>query len=905
MTARFAPCLSACFCLALLAVANPAFAQSLGALETMQPPLPGQDAAEDARWSADDDMQVMHVTDRLARMPESIAALRAYQEAKAQGLLSASKVAIAYEVGSEKEFNVLTDIDTEDIMWEARTFTLVAENDIVNLWVANDQQGVATDDQLAQLETYVFSETPEGSWRPDQGIIANSNHVFGDPPVEPVADGKVDVLFFDIEEGSDECCILGFVTLADLDPEPEDGQGNMANVLYVDLPQGLRNGVLSLAGILTHEYQHLIHFAYQHLDFEGTCSTCELTFVNEGLSEWSELLHGFPPRPIRYLNDPREHGVRLLTWRRGGTQQQVLNDYQRSGLFTTYIADRIGREATGSIVRAQCPAGANFCPIRAWLNGAAAYNLVLGEHGLSVGDIVADFHAANFINDASAGATYAYKPSDRVDVKALSTQIVDTQSDPAPYETTVNVSSGAVEYITWLNATDLALEIKDFGTTGGGGGGGGGGGPIEGGPTPRPGDFQIGTVEGSSNRANLSLRVLTETEAGVKQVVDLDPDTKDHTVKGAYAHVTLIVVNTFVSEAADAAIKLDITGNWGGDAFDVTTVAYEIAKNQDEIYLSGGKEDIMAQAYPVPDGAALTTVFVAPVYCNQYRNCDDSNGDRVPNSAPRDFALKVWDVQWRSVTYEFDDSTDPPTPLRSWRLPFPGNELYSQDVDESPNESHIDFSSGTYSFRRVNLSTDDPALAALPDSIFIGLANKGEDENYLSPTLARSTHGARDTLAYWYGSLKNRDGEEIAGWRPMAALRLCRKAGGGCDPDDDEDGWFSLTGQVFPIRARFRAELVTSSEGPLELPSDVTLAQNYPNPFNPTTSISWSQPASAPVRLSVYNLLGQRVAMPVDGLRPAGEHEVRLDASGWASGVYVYVLETGAHSATRRMVLIK
>ncbi len=893
MTRRFVSCLFPLFCCTLLAIADPAFAQSLGALETMQPPVAGQDA----RWSADDDMQVIHVTDRLARMPEAIAALQAYHEAKALGLLPAPKAAIAHDIGDEKEFNVITDI-VMNPHWEARTFTLVAENDLANMWIANDQLGVATDEQLAAIETYVLSETPEGSWRPEQGIIANSNEIFGDPPVETAsdADGKVDVLFFDIEEGDDEgCCVLGFVTAQDLDPDPSAGEANMANILYIDLPQGIRMGdALQMAGTLAHEYQHLIHNAYQHVDFNGPCSTCELTFVNEGLSEWSELLHGFPPRTIRYLIDPEEHGVRLLAWRRTAFDKTI-NDYQRSGLFTTYIADRIGAKATGSIVQAKCPAGASFCAIGSWLNGASAYDLVLGEHGFKTADIVANFHAANFINDAGAGAQYAYQSPFREELNVIPTLFVDTQADPAPSEATLNVSGGAVQYLTWGDVVDLSLAIKDIGGTGDGGPGDGGpgeGGPGEGGP----GEARIASVAGASNRANLSLRLFTETEAGATQLVDLPADTEAHAVPGEYERVTLIVVNTLLSESDNAPpVKLDITGSWGGEIFDVTTVAYETAKNEDRIYLGGSEEDIMAQAYPVPGGAQLTTVFVAPVYDNQY-----SNGT-APAGAPRDFTLKVWDVQWRDVPYEFDDSTDPPTPLLSWRLPFPGDELYSQDVDESPAASHISFASDTYSFLKVNLPVDEPALATLPDSVFIGLVNKGTDNNYLSPTTARSILGARDTLAYWYGTIGDN-----TGWRPMATLRLCRKQGGDCDPADDEDGWLSLAGQVFPIRARFRASLgVTSAEDPLELPSRVTLAQNYPNPFNPTTSISWTQPTSASVRLSVYNLLGQRVAMPVDGLRPAGEHEVRLDASGWASGVYVYVLETGAHIATRRMALIK
>ena len=90
-----------------------------------------------------------------------------------------------------------------------------------------------------------------------------------------------------------------------------------------------------------------------------------------------------------------------------------------------------------------------------------------------------------------------------------------------------------------------------------------------------------------------------------------------------------------------------------------------------------------------------------------------------------------------------------------------------------------------------------------------------------------------------------------------------------------------------------------------ELPVALSLAQNYPNPFNPSTFIRWAQPQTGQVRLSVYNMLGQEVATLTDEVRPAGTHEIRLDALGWASGVYVYVLEAGEQTLTQKMILLK
>jgi hypothetical protein len=89
------------------------------------------------------------------------------------------------------------------------------------------------------------------------------------------------------------------------------------------------------------------------------------------------------------------------------------------------------------------------------------------------------------------------------------------------------------------------------------------------------------------------------------------------------------------------------------------------------------------------------------------------------------------------------------------------------------------------------------------------------------------------------------------------------------------------------------------------LPDQFELGQNYPNPFNPTTTIPFALSESAPVRLEVYNLVGQRVAVLRDEIMPAGWHQVRFDASSLASGVYVYRLQTSGFVQTRKLLLIR
>lgn len=84
------------------------------------------------------------------------------------------------------------------------------------------------------------------------------------------------------------------------------------------------------------------------------------------------------------------------------------------------------------------------------------------------------------------------------------------------------------------------------------------------------------------------------------------------------------------------------------------------------------------------------------------------------------------------------------------------------------------------------------------------------------------------------------------------------------------------------------------------------LEQNYPNPFNPTTNIRFSLPNAADVTLTVYNVLGQKVATLLNNSKfTQGSHDIAFDARNLASGVYIYRIEAGAFSQSRKMMLIK
>lgn len=78
-----------------------------------------------------------------------------------------------------------------------------------------------------------------------------------------------------------------------------------------------------------------------------------------------------------------------------------------------------------------------------------------------------------------------------------------------------------------------------------------------------------------------------------------------------------------------------------------------------------------------------------------------------------------------------------------------------------------------------------------------------------------------------------------------------------------------------------------------------------PNPFNPHTWIPFRVNAAGPVRISVYDLSGRQVRVLQDGPLEAGQHKIRFNAEGLASGTYIYRLESQGRTEDRRMVLMK
>ena len=90
-----------------------------------------------------------------------------------------------------------------------------------------------------------------------------------------------------------------------------------------------------------------------------------------------------------------------------------------------------------------------------------------------------------------------------------------------------------------------------------------------------------------------------------------------------------------------------------------------------------------------------------------------------------------------------------------------------------------------------------------------------------------------------------------------------------------------------------------------EIPNEFKLEQNYPNPFNPVTTINFQLPKVSNVTLVIYNIQGQEVARLVDGYVEAGYHSIPWKPRKAASGIYIYRIQAGNFSDTKRMLYIK
>jgi len=103
----------------------------------------------------------------------------------------------------------------------------------------------------------------------------------------------------------------------------------------------------------------------------------------------------------------------------------------------------------------------------------------------------------------------------------------------------------------------------------------------------------------------------------------------------------------------------------------------------------------------------------------------------------------------------------------------------------------------------------------------------------------------------------------------------------------------------------FNSFKVTGVEVDQTIPDIYEISQNYPNPFNPSTVIKYSLPMDGFVKISVFNVLGQKIIDMVNATLKAGNYNFTFDGSKLASGVYIYRIEVNDFVKSKKMILLK
>ena len=130
--------------------------------------------------------------------------------------------------------------------------------------------------------------------------------------------------------------------------------------------------------------------------------------------------------------------------------------------------------------------------------------------------------------------------------------------------------------------------------------------------------------------------------------------------------------------------------------------------------------------------------------------------------------------------------------------------------------------------------------------------------------------------------------------------RLVFQIGNSCVPDF----------QARDVYAIFSRIEVSGIDTENILPAKFAVHENYPNPFNPTTNISFDLVEHSPTEVTVWNMLGQKVATLYSGELPAGRHTLTFEARSengntLPSGVYIYKVAAGNKVDTKKMMLLK
>ena len=393
------------------------------------------------------------------------------------------------------------------------------------------------------------------------------------------------------------------------------------------------------------------------------------------------------------------------------------------------------------------------------------------------------------------------------------------------------------------------------------------------------------------------------------------------------------VTNEFVKDknfsGGIGIVGLDSNGNHA-----LIDTLYPFGKEQSDVIWAlntGGSRFSLAGAQPEYFGDTVAfadsgaRVAFSPINGDTQASVDMEVFGSAEYPTPRTSASEVWAGIYLSQSFRI-----PLRQVRNVTFGLSARLMYCENMDSATYNPSINTAQF---FVQLTVQNLNPNSSHYGDLFWLGLGLY-DYRYYTTQTYAAPDFGPQSTGKFIYNPASNElfngsfhDGQWINISKDILPLILqgfqVSQARGYLQGSSITDMYVSGCYFGWEIPGTFNAgftfhnlgitasELVTSvtsvrdGDEKNKIPPNFSLSQNYPNPFNPSTVIKYSVPKSGIVTLKVYNMLGQEVATLVNQMQKSGNYIVNFKANKLASGIYVYRIQSGDFSLTRKMMLLK
>ena len=332
--------------------------------------------------------------------------------------------------------------------------------------------------------------------------------------------------------------------------------------------------------------------------------------------------------------------------------------------------------------------------------------------------------------------------------------------------------------------------------------------------------------------------------------------------------------------------------------------------NQGKLNSPAGKiignfnRQISNSASPILFPVGVSSTKYTPVTLNNVSGTGTFNVSAVAGAHPNVLGTNVLQMYWKLTNGGFTSAD----------VTF--NYL---DADVVGNESNyvIGKYDGNWSFPggTVNPSTNQATITGVTSFSDWSLGDQSALPVELS-SFSASTIGSNVKLSWQTATEVNNYGFEVERYALSAERQVWDKIGfvNGNGNSNSPKSYSYEDKNVTAGKYSYRLKQIDNDgqfeyskaiEVDLGAPTKFELSQNYPNPFNPSTTICFNLPQAGYVKLTLFNILGQEVKTLVNESKESGVHTINFDATELNSGIYIYKLESGSFTQTRKMTLVK